>query len=308
MEKRFSCFLWQKSIFYTKAYFGSHAWHLRWFDFTPFSIVSVPDRQDSEKHQMRYPLFREVEVDENHLLIKIINPNPQKRHYTLMAPSKEIFELTIEKLEVYMDSHTSTRITPEEKEDLLRRASSSMPAEDFDDSDPYEDLIEFPADGSNIGIAIFIFLYPLRFLMHWTLPDVRQMDEDGNPTGTIGKAFAATFMCLVWLVIGSYAMVASLEALAELMDIPDAVIGFTVSAAGTYERTLDVVDTKATFHLLVFILFSHSSLCSRNLVTKLRRIKSGRREWIWQSSCLERVRFQYLQYHGRAGFTVDALY
>lgn len=31
----------------------------------------------------------------------------------------------------------------------------------------------------------------------------------------------------------SYAMVASLEALAELLDIPDAVIGFTVSAAGT---------------------------------------------------------------------------
>lgn len=33
--------------------------------------------------------------------------------------------------------------------------------------------------------------------------------------------------------IPSYAMVASLEALAELMDIPDAVVGFTVSAAGT---------------------------------------------------------------------------
>ncbi|MGK3742160.1 MAG: Ca2+/Na+ antiporter [Bacillariaceae sp.] len=49
---------------------------------------------------------------------------------------------------------------------------------------------------------------------------------------TIGKAYFSTTMCLVWLIIGSYAMVASLEALAGLMDIPDAVIGFTVSAAG----------------------------------------------------------------------------
>ena len=24
------CFLWQRSVFYTKAYFGSHAFHLRW--------------------------------------------------------------------------------------------------------------------------------------------------------------------------------------------------------------------------------------------------------------------------------------
>ena len=181
---------------------------------------------------MRYPLFRKVEVDEKHLLIKIVNPNPNKRDYTLMAPSKEIFELTIEKLEVYMDAHTSTRSTGSDKEDLLRRASTSMGEDEFDDSDPYEDLIEFPSEGSNSDIAIFLILFPIRFLMHWTLPDVRHLDEDGNPTGTIGKAFAASFMCLVWLIIGSYAMVASLEALAELMDIPDAVVGFTVSAAG----------------------------------------------------------------------------
>lgn len=40
-------------------------------------------------------------------------------------------------------------------------------------------------------------------------------------------------MCLVWLVVGSLAMVSSLEQLADLMDVPPAVVGVTVSAAGT---------------------------------------------------------------------------
>lgn len=103
---------------------------------------------------------------------------------------------------------------------------------DFDGADCYETLIEFPVDGSNLEVIFWVLLFPLRLLMHFTLPDVRWLDENGESTATIGKAFFSTFMCLVWLVAGSYAMVASLEALAALMDIPDAVIGFTVSAAG----------------------------------------------------------------------------
>lgn len=69
--------------------------------------------------------------------------------------------------------------------------------------------------------------------MQYTIKDVRVMDQEGDPTASISSAFAAVVMCLVWLVIGSYAMVASLESLAALMDIPDAVVGVTVSAAGT---------------------------------------------------------------------------
>jgi Ca2+/H+ antiporter len=38
-------------------------------------------------------------------------------------------------------------------------------------------------------------------------------------------------MCLLWLIAESYFMVACLEKLAEFMNIPDAVIGVTVSAA-----------------------------------------------------------------------------
>ena len=103
----------------------------------------------------------------------------------------------------------------------------------IDDADAHVALIEFPGDGTMFDIIIFICLFPLRFIMHWTLPDVRHLDSHGDSTTGICTAFFATFMCLVWLIIGSYAMVASLEGLAELMDIPDSVVGFTVSAAGT---------------------------------------------------------------------------
>lgn len=108
---------------------------------------------------------------------------------------------------------------------------------DFDSADEHQDLIEFPVDGSMVEIVFWVLLFPLRLLMHFTLPDVRKLDEKGEPTATIGKSFLSTFMCLVWLIVASYCMVASLEALAALMNIPDAVIGFTVSAAGKQDST-----------------------------------------------------------------------
>ena len=49
---------------------------------------------------MRYPQFKAIEVDEEHLIINIVNPVEGKRDYYLMAPSKPIFDKVIEKMEV----------------------------------------------------------------------------------------------------------------------------------------------------------------------------------------------------------------
>ena len=148
-----------------------------------------------------------------------------------MAPSKAVFTQIIQAFELYMDAHTSeseTLAAPDRTTDSTHTEAST----DFDDSDEHVDLIEFPSDGSNIEIAFWLFPLPIRFLMHYTMPDVRQLDRNGNPMSTIGYAYLAALSCLVWLIIGSYAMVASLEKLAELMDVPDALVGVTVSAAG----------------------------------------------------------------------------
>mmetsp|Transcript_10960 Transcript_10960/g.30285 ORF Transcript_10960/g.30285 Transcript_10960/m.30285 type:complete len:642 (-) Transcript_10960:85-2010(-) len=225
MSSEYSCFMWQQSIFYNRAYFGSKAWHLRWFSISPEAIVSVPDRTDPEKHTLKYPRFHEIEIDEDHLLIKIINPDPSGRAYTLMAPSKPIFDQVVVKFEAFMEHDTS--------KDTADQLQSAEASDDFENADPHVGLIEFPTDASNVAIVFWVLLFPFRFLLHCTVPDVRVLDQNGNPTGSIGIAGVACMMCLVWLIIGSYAMVASLEKIAELLDIPDSVVGVTVSAAGT---------------------------------------------------------------------------
>ena len=68
------CFLWQRSVFYSKAYFGSHAFHLRWFTITPNRMMSVPDRQEPQKHEIVYPLFDEIQVDDQRLINNIVHP------------------------------------------------------------------------------------------------------------------------------------------------------------------------------------------------------------------------------------------
>ncbi|KAG7368186.1 CaCA family Na+/Ca+ antiporter [Nitzschia inconspicua] len=228
-KNELSCFLFQKSLFYTMSYFGSNAWQLRWFTISPDKVISVPDRGNPDEHRMRYPHFKAIEVDENRLIINIVNPIEGKHDHTLMAPSKPIFDKVVEAFETYMKQNATVRGPPLKPEN----DDEAFVDIDFDGADDYEELIQFPADGSNIEVIFWVLLFPLRLMMHFTLPDVRSLDENGEPTSSIGKAFFSTFMCLIWLVAGSYAMVASLEALAALLDIPDAVIGFTVSAAGT---------------------------------------------------------------------------
>ena len=221
-----SCFLWQRSYFYTRARFGTNGWHLRWFNLTRNRVYSVPDRSNFKKHRMVYPEFNEIEIDETRLIIKMINPNPDKRDYYFMAPSKKIFERVVLKMEEIIDE-------VKDDNDQVALIVSETYGTDFDDADPHESLIAWPADAELFGVLFFIFLFPLRLLMQLTLPDVRHLGEDGTPTGSLGKALFASFMCLVWLILGSYFMVSSLETLGELLNIPAAIIGVTVSAAGT---------------------------------------------------------------------------
>lgn len=144
-----------------------------------------------------------------------------------MAPSDEVFDAVVDRIDQLVKHWEDG----ESEEDVL--AQPSMAEEEFEDADPHVDMTEFPSDSSNLGTLLFCFLFPLRLLMQWTIPDVRTLDRNGNPTASLGKAYTSAIMCLVWLIVGSYAMVSSLEHLAALMDIPDAVVGVTVSAAGT---------------------------------------------------------------------------
>lgn len=147
----------------------------------------------------------------------------------LLAPSRDIFDAVVDKCESIID------VREEEKErQPVPLDVDSRPGEvESGGDDDHTSLIEFPMAGSLVDIVFHILLFPLKALMHFTIPDVRHLDSEGNPVGGLGRAFTAIFMCLVWLIVGSYAMVRSLEELADLMNVPDAVVGVTVSAAGT---------------------------------------------------------------------------
>jgi hypothetical protein len=82
-----SCFLWQRSYFYTKALTNVNGWYLSWFTFTRDSVYSVPDRTEGDKHKMTYPLFMEIEADLDRLILKIPNPKEGKRDRTYSVGS-----------------------------------------------------------------------------------------------------------------------------------------------------------------------------------------------------------------------------
>jgi len=182
------------------------------------------------------------------LILRIVHPIPGKRSYYLMAPDKAILDAVVKKCEDIMEARQKQQPQQQRRQQLpsiedpsSTRSILGSTEEDvdsmMDDEDDYEShgsLLAFPIGGSSIAIVLHFLLFPIKFIMHYTIPDVRQLDSHGLPVANCtSRAFVAAVMCLVWLIVGSYAMVASLEALAELLDIPDAVVGVTVSAAGT---------------------------------------------------------------------------
>lgn len=105
------------------------------------------------------------------------------------------------------------------------------------------DLISKPTNNaSKMELFLWYILYPLRLLMHYTLPHyIGRRLENNDEIDTQRRCGYSSYLCiyitvsscLVWLCISSYLMVTSLESLAALIGISDAVMGSTVSAAGT---------------------------------------------------------------------------
>ena len=227
-DERLSCFLWQRSLFYNKAKVAMGGWYLRWFSFSHDLVASVPNRKQYDKHTLLYKKFYQIEVDDKRMIIKLVGRSEKDRDYTLMAPSRVIYNEVVKKCENLIatwskQDHTSI--------DVMELSTPGIDIEGYADDEA--SLIAFPSGGTWYEILIYLVLFPLKLLMHFTVPDVRHIKSNGEPTASLSTAFVAVISCLLWLIVGSYAMVASLESLAELLDIPDAVIGATFSAAGT---------------------------------------------------------------------------
>lgn len=170
----------------------------------------MPDQ--AERCKVHYRNMTNLQVDERRLLIRITIVGKKDFRLYFLAPSRDIFDLVVPKFEAAI-------VTTKVEETTSITESCVVPP-----------LIEPPP---NASIALFLFLFPLRYMLHWTLPDVRVLRDDGSPTNKVAVAVRCILSCLLWLVVSSYAMVMSLEQLADRMHIPESVIGVTVSAAGT---------------------------------------------------------------------------
>lgn len=215
------CFLWQRSCFYNKSRIAFHGWYLRQFTFSTETIQSVPDRVNAKQYLVTYRQFCKVEVDEQRLLMRVTSIGKGEKPFQLlfMAPSKDIFDLVVPKFEA--------SIIKDSSDNSLVEGNAML------ETHVIQRLVDPPPNSSWLNIILFLCLLPLRFIMHWTLPDVRVIRNDGSPTTKVWAAVLTIFSCLVWLVVSSYAMVTSLERMADMLHIPESVIGVTVSAAGT---------------------------------------------------------------------------
>lgn len=156
---------------FSKAFFGSHAFHLRWFTITPGRISSSPNRLQPTKHEIVYPLFDVIQVDVNRLIINIVNPVKGRHNFTLMAPSKTIFDAVLNAFQVYMDANEDMRAqgVVELEEDIVDDEVHNKDT----DADEHVTLIERPNNATLVETILWASVIPLRYSMHFTLPDVR---------------------------------------------------------------------------------------------------------------------------------------
>jgi len=204
--------LWQRSAFYDMAKIDMNAWRLRWVTFAHDGISSVADSLNStagDSGVSHFPHYNSFEVDEARLLI---NVKTQRRDYMLLAPSEEIFLAAVARFEEGFDIPKNLNA---EEGDVAKEAHSS--------------LIDLPSESSFSQTFIHIISIPTKIFVHLTIPDVR----NGSSISLTAKAFAAASTSILSLIAGSFLMVATLERLAEIFDIPESVVGATVSAAGS---------------------------------------------------------------------------
>lgn len=115
-------------------------------------------------------------------------------------------------------------------EDMLQQPSLIVVKQVFTAiPEEYIPLITMP-ENCSMSIKIFhVILFPLKVLIHYAIPDVRNDRTTLLPL----KAIVSIVVSIIFLVFSSFAMVTSLESLSHKLNIPEEIIGATISAAGT---------------------------------------------------------------------------
>ncbi|XP_076245998.1 sodium/potassium/calcium exchanger 4 [Calliopsis andreniformis] len=86
-------------------------------------------------------------------------------------------------------------------------------------------LFAWPRERTNIGKFWFVLIWPLKFLLFVTIPDVRRE--------RLSNWYPVTFvMCVIWIAIASYLVSWMMTVIGDTIGIPDSIMGITFLAAG----------------------------------------------------------------------------
>jgi Ca2+/Na+ antiporter len=155
-----------------------------------------------------------------------------------LAPSESVLEIVVKQM---------LQIKMQPKEALENEFKSQISAKYGNFHEPITDamitadafqaeanppLIAWPNNGSIISTSLHVVLFPFKFLIHLTIPDVRCVPiSKGGPS--LQTALFSIFISILWLIPWTYIMVLCLETLGHAWHINDAIMGLTASAAGT---------------------------------------------------------------------------
>lgn len=104
-----------------------------------------------------------------------------------------------------------------------RRASFDLTSIDDIDEEEEVQLFSLPVNGSAFDYFWFFFTWPIRFLLHFTIPDPIKYK----------KWFALSFLCcIVWIGGMAYIVFWMVVCIGDTFKIPEPIMGFTLLAFG----------------------------------------------------------------------------
>ena len=211
-----------------------------------------------------YPPFASVQVDERHLVLRIqaAGCGEEGPEYVLMAPSEKVLIAVFDRLQSYHLHNNNKRNIVQNgatESATIQMTANELHAEAIQaEQEARPSLIDFPRGAALTVVLIHIVLFPMKILLHCTIPDVRSATNvqktlthgpsTSTTTSLVTKDDSSTpFYCQAstwvlpwaliastfWLVVSSLVMIISLEKVGAILLIHDDIVGITISAVGT---------------------------------------------------------------------------
>lgn len=225
--------LYKKSEFFTRYDFGcvprSRQWKLRYFTANGYGLYyRLSETQPKHGSHIRFiNMFQaeSVEVLDHELYeFQITMRGRKSRRLQFQAVDLESFE----KLILFANKFVASMQTKsnEERQALAAAAILAVSGGTGIVSSPDAESVDeqlFLVPPSMHGRLLYYITLPLRYIMHWTIPDVRKLQHSK-------KSLQSIALCVIWIFLFSYILVLCLNVLANLLSINGAIMGYTIGA------------------------------------------------------------------------------